>query len=203
MRSAQEELDRQGAKLRKSAASGKQIVDETRRADKNVDLLVAEAKAGRFRQLLTCCCSCCCGDSDKSIRRKDHNEPKRDASGQSSPGDPDDDDQYDISGTEALLERLRRTIKEGKGKEAHQVSWKRTLAPPLTGVGPRGGQQHVDVWHRQMNASLTQLQQMAEEMADSLEEQTRLAQLMTIYLNHGIDQMLGANKKLAAAKSSF
>lgn len=60
-----------------------------------------------------------------------------------------------------------------------------------------------EVWHRQMDASLMQLQLAAEEMGQTLEQQVRMADLLTVYLNHGVEQALESNKRLEAEKRHF
>lgn len=66
-------------------------------------------------------------------------------------------------------------------------SWKKTLAATSNN----------DIWYRQIDTSLSQLQLAAEEMSESLDEQLRLAQILTIYINYGVDKVLNLNKNIA------
>lgn len=49
-----------------------------------------------------------------------------------------------------------------------------------------------------MDTSLSRLQLAAEQMNDSLDEQLRLAQILTIYINYGVDKVLDTNKNLSS-----
>lgn len=112
----------------------------------------------------------------------------------SSPNDTDLEPETDEYYSYVRLDRLEKLMTE-KGSKC----WKRTLAPsPLERVSLVDSDK--EVWYRQMDISLNQLQRLAENMGDSLDEQVRLANLLTIYLNYGADQVINIKDKLNVAQ---
>lgn len=178
-RVSQGELSRQGERLRKSLKDAQAISGQTTEANQRVDELIDVAKQGRFRRLC-CCCSSCCKQNNRQSSSK-----------LLPPKSQDTSHQVDETSSGVELRKLNKVLAQKEGKE----SWRRTLEPE-----PGAGFKGTDIWYRQVEAGLSQLQQMAEEMGESLEEQVRLAKMLTIYLNHGVEQMMSANLKLDRAQ---
>lgn len=204
-RSAQNELDSQGRRLIVSLARTRRIAAQTEAAGEVVDRLISERKAGPARTILDCCFGaclrCCCGTKqNETIDRKGRavNRP-------SSPVGSEDDDAEDAE-TIVRLDRLIAQSKQNakQDKTTKLAGWKQTLeplpaapGPTTTSMGPGSSHTGVDIWYRQVDACLSQLQQIAEDMGDSLDEQIKLAQILAIYLDFGADQAMRANEKLA------
>lgn len=203
---AQKELENQGAKLRKSFGETKNIAGKTLQLDRGVDLLIKETQKSCLRRLLQRCCSCCCRpetiptdnqlELDAKVKmdlEKQLRYPKTPSSQPETRVDDDIDDYHSY----VRLDRLERLM-SSKGSK----NWKRTLAPsPLEKIKPaKGGE---GIWYRQMDISLTQLQRLAEDIGDSLDEQIRLANLLTIYLNYGADKVININDKLSIAQKTI
>lgn len=198
--SAQEELDRQGAKIKGSLGDAKVIADQTYSTGKRVNTLINEVKASKIRKILQCCYLTCCYCCTRHLLKSNiENNDAATTNYQMKPTTASPSDQWDESENENdTLVRLDRLKVAMAGEKGEAVAWKKTLGPP-PGVVYSG----TDIWHRQIDASLTQLQQIAEDMGQSLEEQTRMAQMLTIYLDYGVDQVLGARDTLVAEKNSI
>lgn len=185
----QQELDRQGEKLRKSVKDARLVAGQTRKASEAVNRFAEEANTSKFKQTLLCCADFCCWWSPLCNRREDRQ--RHELPIELSPiGTEVSDVEPD---TQLNWERLREAI--GRSESGAKSSWKRTLAAPL-GRAHEGHQ----IWYQQVDASLVQLRQVAEEMSKSIDEQIKLAQMLTIYLNYGVDQVIGANQTLELAK---
>lgn len=217
-KAARDELDKQGRRLRVSLGRTKQIAGQTGAAVKAVDRLISARKAGTLRTLLeTCCCfggylcrrcCCCCCVGSESQQEADSSATKTSKQTTTSPvGSEDDDAEEDDAEDAATILRLDKLIAQSKQQTSKRTgsarpSWQETLeplpeaAPAAAGAGPDS------IWYHQVEACLAQLQQVAEEMGDSLDEQIRMAQILAIYLDFGADQALRANEKLAAATAA-
>lgn len=110
------------------------------------------------------------------------------------PSSPTDGDDKEPEGDLAAI-NLDKLDKILSGKAG---GWKQTLEPPPGSRSSASG-----IWYRQVDASLMQLQQVAEDMSESLDDQLKLAQRLTIYLNYGIEQATNANNLLTANKDLF
>lgn len=194
-RGAQDELERQGKQLRTSFVKAELVANQTGTTANAVDDLISEAKASKFRKFLRCCMdTCCCSRSSSSCcckRRKRHEDETRRLYGAMSPTIDDIKDDLDDNQTLIILDSLKSNV---GGRATNK--WKKTLAPQ-PGATLQSGT--AGIWYRQVDASLTQLQHIAEDMGQSLDEQIRLAQMLTIYLNYGVDQVIGANERLGKA----
>lgn len=190
-RSTQEDLEQQGVKLKTSVKDAQLILKQAKKTDKAVDRLIWQAKASKTRRLLDCCCWCC-------FRRDETSGKQGEGAGSIAVDSTDLDDTNSDAEILVNLDRLKKFQVEERAKSNEKPSWKRTLKPPLSAMN--SGQ---DIWYRQLDASLNQLQQVAEEVNQSLDEQIKLAQMLTIYLNYGVDQVLATNEKLSADKALF
>jgi hypothetical protein len=227
LRSSQQELARQGDLLDRSLQGGRRISGQTESTRQRVDELVEETKVGKWTQLLRCCCPClnsaCCTCCRSS--RADRRASQPDGGGARPTKDNESLDEHQE--LQATFDRLKGLLAEARKRPTSQhtvVSWRRTLGPSLyessaesakpTGAATKKSsatnqhQYHYDkeraeLWHRQMDASLAQLQLTAEEMETTFEQQTRLANLLAAYLNHGAEQVLEANKRLVDEQQRF
>lgn len=182
---AQLELDRQGLKLRQSVDQAQLVAGRTDAVAQAVDNLASEA---RVSSLLSCCCR-----RRRQVRPAHKSESSRlRRLAEKSPSEESDNESIVLLPSSVDLKKLQR--------KDQVASWRRTLAPP---PGSRSLAHGSDIWLRQVDASLVKLQHDAEDMGESLDEQIKLAQMLTIYLNYGADQLLGTNEKLAAEKSLF
>jgi len=189
---AQEELDNQGKGLRESLGQAESVARQTIKTAKAIKGLVREAKLSRTRKALRCCCPSCCVPATK-----DENDLAVDQTNLAfNPLSLSEADESDVE-KDTLL-RLESLKQESVASKRATASWKRTLVPPPSVINDGS-----DIWYKQMDVSLSQLQRMAEDMSRSLDEQLKLAQLLTIYLNYGVDQVMGANKFLIKEKDSF
>lgn len=110
-----------------------------------------------------------------------------------SPTEGDDKDgESDL--TAINLDKLDKILASKGGK----ASWKQTLEP-----APGQASFAAGIWYRQVDASISQLQQVAEDMRESLDEQLKLAQRLTIYLNYGVSHTTDANNLLRDNKDLF
>lgn len=171
-RASQAELDAQGKKLTISVNDAGVVAKQTIKTGVAVDRLLIEKKLSKTQRILRCCCYCC---YKPQIEGPSDIDPT--ISHKTSPSEREDDDKDSLIGVAGGI-RLRR-----------KPSWKKTLTTNYDSS--------YDIWYRQVDASLTQLQMAAEEMEKSLDEQIKLAQILTIYLNYGVDQVIDINKNLA------
>lgn len=216
--STQEELTRQGEKIKKSLGDAESIAKRTVIVENTTSNLVNEAKASKTRKIINCCLEvcfyCCCywyptGTSSSSsstdgVIKLDANNREMSTKNQQillSKGgqnssikieDNDDNDEQSVNNIDLnkLLDVNLNNDKQGKNPE-----WKRTLEP-LAGIQHSG----TDIWYRQVDVSLNQLHQLAEEMGQSIEEQIRLAQMLNVYLNFGIDRIINVNENIHEAQ---
>lgn len=210
---ANDELNRQGEQLRLSLGAASEIALQTDDTRDVVDRLAEEAKLSKWQQAHRCLWHhlICCwrSNDDLNLNRtavgKSHELLAR--LKQSSPADwTETASEKDIL---YCLDQLDRD-KEKRRAQGQQVtdngqSWRRTLAPPpgLAVHRAKNNNKNIyndDIWHKQVDLSLQQLQQVAEEMGKSLDEQKRLAQTLAIYLEYGVDQVMGINDTLAIDK---
>lgn len=172
----QAELDVQGKKLKASVKDAEVIANQTIKTGKAVDNLLFEtSKSTTLTQRILrccrswcCCCCCCC----RCCCSRD-----RDTAVTLPPITVEEDEEQDDS-----LKNFEIQTKMQRRKS----SWKKTLAATPSD----------NIWFRQIDTSLSQLQLAAEEMSESLDEQLRLAQILTIYINYGVDKVLDVNKNL-------
>lgn len=169
---SQAELNAQGEKLKRSVNDAGFIAKQTIKTGVAVDRLLIEKKLSKAQRFMRCCCYCC-----YRSKVEDPSDIKPTILHPTSPSERDEDDRDNLITVETGI-RLRR-----------RPSWKKTLAANYDSS--------YDIWYRQVDASLTQLQMAAEEMEKSLDEQIKLAQILTIYLNYGVDQVIDINKNLA------
>lgn len=224
LKSGQDELQRQGSLLHKSLRDGRKVSSQASSTRQHVESLIEETKLSNQERLFRCCCPClyatCCRRSQKnSGGRKSGIGNQRGSSRSSLSHSSEEEDEL-----HACLDRLRHLLDEANKRRPHEASWRRTLGPSLYDrkrqrgssadspqrQSPKGKDvasqrrlEEAELWHRQMDASLVQLQLAAEEMETTLEQQTRLANLLAIYLNHGAEQVLEANKRLVAERKRF
>lgn len=197
-KAAQAELEQQGELLRKSLDTGKRVAQGTEAAGEQLNQLVNEANEGPLRRLLRLwqgCCRCCCCCERREVGKREEGGPKADDRPAVAPNDHDEPEA--AASEEVDMEWLKQAIAEGKNKRA---AWRRTLAPSLEELRR---QQSASLWHQQIDASLNQVQQVAGEIGSMLGEQMRLANLLTIYLDHGVDQALKASEQLVANKDKL
>lgn len=221
-KSTQEELASQGEKIAKSLGDAENIAKRTIITEKTTGELVDDVKATKTQKIInccldTCCCCCCCScfrwcfsSAHKrntstnsqlidSIHSKANNSMKSPSSKGSSHNfvglikldDDDEEDNQSVNNIDQL--ELSKLLEDNQNRR--RPKWKRTLEPP-PGVQYNG----TDIWYRQVDVSLNQLHQLAEDMGQSLEEQIRLAQMLNVYLNFGIDRVINVNENLQEAK---
>lgn len=216
------ELKQQGEKLRKSLGEGKSIVfNDTRQTKEAVDALVNESKLAKRNKLVQFChycwlCCCCCkckrantqlDNSAKNIETQqnrlvqelpiDAKSHERDDYETASIGTHTSRDQAEEAASEKggkFVDRVRRLLKETNVGQA----WKQTVGPSIDVLRKS---KNVDLltnsnWFRQIDSSLYQLQRINEEIGQNLEEQIASAQMLTVYLNYGVDQVIGIKEKL-------
>lgn len=210
LRLTQDELNRQGDKLKDSLGLAGKVATQTVVTTKAIDHLIEEAKVSKLTRILRCCCDacyCCCNSrsnmggknkaaesgKDDEARLKILADLKLKAASKSPELLDDNDNQENIYNQT----KVNKIISEGPNNGDR--SWKRTLEP----FPSRLASYETDIWYRQVDASLTQLQLMAEDMSQSLEEQTRLANMLAIYLNFGLNQVTDANQNLNNQKALF
>lgn len=206
---AQIELEFQGEKLKRSLGNAGLIAERAKTTGQAVDELISVRKASWTRKILLCCrdtwccCCCCCYSCSRCNKHRDGNSDKEGGVARENAtdfnqlnhlreGDSDTDTVVQLDSLKGALGNAR----EATGGEI--PCWRKTLAPP-PGASFNGN----ELWYRQIDASLTHLQQMAEDMGQSLDEQVKMAQMLTIYLNYGVDQVLAANENLNVEKSLF
>lgn len=202
--SAQVELEYQGEKLRRSLGNAKLIAEQTTSTGRTVEQLISVKKASRTRRILqccrdTCCCCCCKPERDLTSRIEDSKRVAAAIAADLNKTDAPDRDRDSDTDTIVQLDSLKISLKDKKKAKAGEVpNWRRTLAPP-----PDVSYNGNETWYRQIDASLTHLQQVAEDMGQSLDEQIKMAQMLTMYLNYGVDQVLAANENLNGEKNLF
>lgn len=203
---AQVELEYQGERLRRSFDNAKLIAQQATSTGRTVNQLIAVKKATRTKRIWQCCrhtcycCCCCC-----YLRTKRELDNLSEGSGliatnisaelnKSSPRENSSD-----TDTVVQLDSLKGALKDAKKAKGGEVpNWRKTLAPP-----PGASYHGNETWYRQIDASLTHLQHVAEDMGQSLDEQIKMAQMLTIYLNYGVDKVLAANENLNVEKNLF
>lgn len=206
-RLAQEELDRQGKHLRDALDEATNIsTKQAASARQAIKGLINEARSSKKRKILLCCayfcCYCCC-------RKRLEAYDKANATPQQQSLHPvhldvlsTDSDVDDETNVTNQLDSLKSQLQDQKAINGLAINkpWKRTLAP----LARPGGlnMQPYDIWRTQIDASLSQLQQLAEEIGQSLEEQIQLAQLLNLYLQYGTNQVIGMNEDLASAQKA-
>lgn len=213
----QAELVRQGTKLRETIDRAKSVAyNDTNRFRQAVDELEREAILTKRSKSSLCfhylCCSGCCrqryqttttgevarGESElipiapRSPSRAQESVSVVDETG-SRGGETDQaEDVASERAGESILERARRLINETDvGKD-----WRRTVAAPLGSMRKERDSTSNYTWVRQVDSSLSQLQRVNEEIGQVLDDQLALAQMLTVYLNHGVDQAIGIDGKL-------
>lgn len=207
--SAQIELEYQGEKLKRSLGDAKLIAERAKTTGQAVDELISVRKASKTRRILLCCrdtwccCRCCncCNrcykhtDNDRDQERAVVRENAIELSRLNTLRDREDSD----TDTVVKLDSLKNALGNARKTTGSEIpNWRKTLAPP-PGASCNGN----ELWYRQIDASLTHLQQVAEDMGQSLDEQVKMAQMLTIYLNYGVDQVLAANENLNVEKNLF
>lgn len=195
-RSAQQELERQGHRLRVSLDQTKRVAAETETAGKIVDRLISERRAGPVRTIFTCCFGCCFGSYCGKGGGEDDGSQKVTGEAKHQTASPIGTDDEDAEDAETIVHLDRLLKAQSKKKANTKASWQETLVP-LPEVVMSSSNTGVDIWYRQVDACLSQLQQIAEDMGESLDEQIKLAQILAIYLDFGAEQAMRANEKLA------
>lgn len=197
-KSAQKELDRQGERLRETLGEARKTQVQSQKTGQTVSNLVTEARESKEKRIsgwlarlfcIGCCCCYCCGRYRYAAVSNQNEVEKTKTNPSASPIDLDDGEN-ELGAIN--MEKLERILTQ-RGRQADD--WRKTLSTPAGSS--------ADIWFRQVDASLMQLQQVAEDMGESLDEQIKLAQRLTIYLNYGIDQAIGAHNLLAANKDLF
>lgn len=164
--STQAELDIQGKKLKASVKDAEVVANQTIKTGKAVDNLVFETS--KSTTIAQRILRCCCPCCCGRDIGKTVSLP---------PMTVEEDEEQDDS-----LKNFEIQPKVQRRK----LSWKKTLAATPSD----------NIWFRQIDSSLSQLQLAAEEMSESLDEQLRLAQILTLYINYGVDKVLDINKNI-------
>lgn len=192
----QQKLEQQGGLLRKSLRSARDISTGTVGTSQRVESLIEEIRLSKTQRLLRCCCPCLASCGFCGPKRKVSAEPNRDRQPSREDdnlrnADDEEEEHNEISDMQVRLERLKKLLRDDS-------SWKKTIGSALYEPNPRERRKrdNVDLWHRQMDVGLAQLHQLAEDMQETLDEQTRLANMLAIYLSHGTDQVIATNKRL-------
>lgn len=205
-KSAQAELDRQGKQLLQSLGDARAIARQTDDTKRSVKRLIDEHNVGKKSIAVQCCrfiCGCCvnrcCPD-----RQADYSDQDQILARSKSPlrvnsvdGD-ESDNGVSIDRLRDLLEaRGKRSSKQQPRDDLDSTNWKKTIATPIGAILKMDNQINSEIWYRQVDVSLTQLQQMNQEIGHSLDEQIRLARMLAVYLDYGVDQVMGINETLA------
>lgn len=177
----QKDLDEQGNRLKLSLGETAAIKDRSEHVSQSANILIDEREKGHRLGRCLSFYLCPCFRSSQS-----QSGPARATSPIENESDADSIASFGFN-------RLKKETKEEQKQEARFPAWKRTFA---TYRGP-------DVWLSQVDASLMQFQRLAHEMSESLDEQIKLAQLLTVYLNHGVEQVVDTSQNLQAKESLF
>lgn len=187
----QEELKRQGERLRETIGETETIItQDTPRTQETVRAFERERNLTWRGKLMSCCrnclsCCCCSKRLDTEGGREEIMELKERDSLLSSlrASTPVDD-------TESLVDTFAPDLDPLTKVADTSQEWKRTIATPI-GLG-----KNHSTWTRQVDSCLSQLHRVNEEIGRDLDDQIALAQMLTVYLNFGADQVIGMNKKL-------
>lgn len=193
----QAELDRQADKIRESLDIAKNAATQGANAEVRANELAQALKTpNRFvlRELASRWC-CCKGPATTKTNVVDANVPVSPVSPDSSHANTDvtaeDEDSAAIDDANDDKQKTKRR------------AWKRTIAPSIDELIAASGDKASsasavpsDVWLRQMDASLTRLQDTAKQMGASLDEQIQQANMLEAYLNYGVERTMAANEAL-------
>lgn len=196
-----DELDRQGQQLWRSLGEAGTIGRQTEQVNKESRQLVQQVNVGVLSQLFSCFCPRSCAPRGGLTRQLAWSTSDKVAMQTLPPTVAGETTRSKVEDTKTGPDKLiAGTIK------ADKQHWKRTLAPaPWASKKTRSESQYLanQIWHKQMDASLRQLQTVCEETGEKLEEQSRLAQMLALYLDHGAEQALQANRLLASEKRLY
>ena len=203
--------------MQQSFGAAKEANAQAEGLNKQSRHLVQQVNRGFFCQLFFCCCpNCSSNPSPKAIKSapapQAQAQPESLSKGQKIA--PPSTEEKVKSASSRTSERLIQGFQDADGS-----NWRKTLLPApwiktevrqFTPRGPRPIGQTTSrddefrmanqIWHKQMDGGLRELQEVCEEMGQKLEEQAQLAQMLSLYLDYGAEQALQANKLLANEK---